>query len=456
MKPYIPHPKQKAFHTSTKKYKNIVAGRRGGKSEAAGEDYLLGIIEDQANPELAHWGERQYWCVAPSEDLTGLQKRKLEASARRYNIPLKTKGEEARIPGWPVWIRFRTSGNKDRLIADDIWGLWLDEAAKMRPWAWGYLEPGLTATGGWCITSTTPEGQNWYYDEFWRMGDPLDSKYDPRYSNHHFTSADNPYLSWICPACVTSYRAWSPGWEARACPVDGTALVHEAVWKKARLPRRTYEREYEASFTAFMGQVWEALNKGLHWGIAPKHMRRLIGAQDWNFALPGVYLLLGEDMKGGWWVLDEIHQARLPVWDDAGPCWVNKIKSLNSVVSRSTKAKVDVIWADPAEPEHISTEKKKGLPVRKANNAVAPGIQSVDILLHDIPGQGPRLKFDTGRDGRPRAMKTWRQMQSYCYAEGSEKPIKVNDHACDAVRYGIYSTLGKISVTRGMQSGRIF
>lgn len=444
MRAYVPHAAQARFHRSTERFVNLCAGRRAGKSEAAGHEFLRRVVRDQADPNLRHWGEdRQYWACAPTESLTKIQLRKLTSAAQQYRIPLKPCAEGLQIPGWPVLISFRTTGSIAQLIADDVFGVWLDEAAKMRDYAWGYLEPALTATGGWVITSTTPEGMGWYYEEFWRKGDPEDECYDPRYANHTFFSSANPYLAWICPHCLESYRAFTPAWEARTCPADGTPLIHEAEHKRALLPARIYKREYEAAFGIFVGQIWEALSKDLHWGRAPELLRRQWAGQDWNYALPGVWLPIGEAPDGRLWVLEEIHQDRLPVWDEAGDCWVSRIKGRQEALRRSCLTPGQVIYADPSEPEHIETERRKGLNVRPAKNAVSLGLQTVETLLHPVPGVGPRLMFaldETGR--RPRAFKTWQQCLGYRFKPGTEEPIKENDHGCDALRYALHTAVG--------------
>lgn len=465
---YQPHTQQKRMHESRARFINVVAGRRAGKSKSVGRKFIQRMVEDLSKPEVraaAENGLLQYWAAAPTDSLTKIQVREIRAALNEYRIPhkyVKTDGEIF-IPGWPVVIRCRSTFAINQLVGEDVWGLWWDETAKAKPEAWGYLEPCLTSTAGWVLTSTTPEGMNWYYDEFWLKGMPDSEKYDSRYANFHFTSAENPFLAWICPTCKTSYRAGTVGWKARVCPVDDTALQHEAAWKEQFLPPRIYKREYKAAFDAFQGQIWDALYFGEHWKLLPANLRfkRLIGGQDWNFALPGVFLLLGEDARGNWWVLDEIHQERLVVWDGQNDSWVKRIKAMIDFWEQKLQARCEVIWADPANPQDIQTERQGGLSmIRPAENPVSQGIQSVSIVTHILPGKEPRLRWLAEPSGngvgmKPRADLTWKQCLSYRYQPGSETPLKENDHGCDALRYAIHSTLGRELKRVGMQTGRL-
>lgn len=457
-KTYEPHAGQVAFHRSRQRFRSICAGRRSGKSEAAGWDFMRRVLWDQQRSELEAFGERQYWVCAPTDELTGIARRKIEAVAGACKLRLRRRENGVMVGQWPIWVRFRSTWAISQLIGEDVWGIWWDEAAKSSAEAWAYLEPTISGTAGFVITSTTPEGQNWFWEAFWRPADPTDEKFDPRFGAFHFTSAANPYLAHICPTCLQSYIAFSAPWRSGVCPADETPLLHEAVWKKARLDRRTYLREYEASFTAFAGQIWEELDQATHWAVLPAGLRfkRLVAGQDWNWAVPGAFVLLAEDIRGRWWLVDEIHAARLPVWDDAGDCWVKRIKACVGRWERELGARCEVIYCDPAAPEAIDDERRKGLPVRPADNAVQPGISTVAVLAHPIPEAGPRLVWAVQAGGRGvNAPQTWRQAITYRFEDGTERPVKEMDHGCDAVRYALHSAVGKQVGQMIMGQGRL-
>lgn len=462
---FVPHVGQKALLVSKARYRVVCAGRRSGKSEVAAYAFLLGILRDQADPTIPknRGIARQYWCAAPTDDLTGLQARKLKQAGDDLGLRLKMGSTEAGITIVGIddlWIRCRSMWSPNQLVAEDVEGLWIDEAAKAKAEAWGYLEPCLTGTAGWVIASTTPEGMNWFYEEFWRKADPTDELHDPRYEGFHFLSADNPFLARICPTCRAAYRAHTPGWLKGFCLADGTALVSEAEWKKAYLPDRVYRREYMASFQAFSGQIWEELSQTAHWALLPegRQWKRMVAGQDWNWALPGAFILMAEDVAGVWWILDEINQERLPVWDDRGDCWVKRVQTLAGEWEKRLGVKLEAVYCDPALPENIDTERRKGLPARAADNSVSPGLQTVSVLAHPTPKLGARLRWVAERKGTalaPRARVSWKQAISYRFQPGTEKPIKEDDHTCDGLRYALHSTVGKVVGTIGMGMGRV-
>jgi hypothetical protein len=81
--------------------------------------------------------------------------------------------------------------------------------------------------------------------------------------------------------------------------------------------------------------------------------------------------------------------------------------------------------------------------VRKADNAVRQGIQTVTGLL------APRGDGTHGLSIAPRCVHTLSEFHTYAYAtttEGSarppaEEPIKQNDHAMDALRYALHTAV---------------
>lgn len=105
------------------------------------------------------------------------------------------------------------------------------------------------------------------------------------------------------------------------------------------------------------------------------------------------------------------------------------------------------IWVDPSAASFILQLKRDGFyNIKQADNSVLDGIRNVGRLLQErlleiLEGQCPNLE---------------REMQSYSWdpkaaERGEDKPIKENDHACDALRYvlvnfGVKLRIGTINV----------
>ena len=105
--------------------------------------------------------------------------------------------------------------------------------------------------------------------------------------------------------------------------------------------------------------------------------------------------------------------------------------------------------AHPAQPSQAEVwGSLTGLPVYTQAQGVADGIVRVHTFLIDPATGEPRLFFD------PRCKGTIREFGLYKYAarvegrEAKEEPIKVDDHAMDALRYGLVTNFGLADVAR--------
>ena len=94
---------------------------------------------------------------------------------------------------------------------------------------------------------------------------------------------------------------------------------------------------------------------------------------------------------------------------------------------------------DPSAASFIAELKKRGYRVKKAVNNVLDGIRFFASLL-----QEPKVKISTECE------MTLKEFSSYVWDEkaadrGEDKPVKVFDHAMDAVRYFGYTIIRKPS-----------
>ena len=147
--------------------------------------------------------------------------------------------------------------------------------------------------------------------------------------------------------------------------------------------------------------------------------------------------------------------AFLDIWDDGDTVWVCREYYWNSraeggkekdnsqygddlmdFIKFSDYAPTAVI-VDPSAASFKIEMRNRGLRAKEtvdtinADNSVIEGIRNVNKLL-------TRRKIRIYKDACPNLIK---EMQSYAWDEkaiqngGKERPIKVNDHACDALRY---------------------
>ena len=282
-------------------------------------------------------------------------------------------------------ILFRSTDNPDRLRGPSLSNWWGDEAALYDRAVWpvmlGRLREGGRAGHAW-LTST-PKGRNWLYE---RQGEMT------LFRAH---TADNPYLD---SGFVASLAATYTGLFAR--------------------------QELEGEFVTFEGLVYEDFDRGKHVVERGGPWARVILACDEGYTNPAVMLVIGADHDGRLHVLDEFYRRRVLQGD---------------VVAAATRLchqyRIGEIVVDPSAAGLIAEMRADGLAVQEARNAVFDGIQRVKQALACAGDGRPRLTIS------PSCANTLAEMESYVWKDGRDgvrdEPEKVNDHAMDALRYGV-------------------
>lgn len=203
---YVPHYFQILFHTMQNdkkhlcRFRNLVAGRRGGKTLSAAWELLYYVMHPSEFHHDFH-GEKKdaplwAWCLAKDHP-TGLAalitfRECLAQAGLKSGVDFKEhRGNK--------WIEFTNGGFLQFKSADDpqslrgagLHMLWIDEASFI-PTAEAYqvVSPALGDHRGAVICTTTPNGKNWYYDEFFGES----SQNDPEVGRVEYTSIHNPYF----------------------------------------------------------------------------------------------------------------------------------------------------------------------------------------------------------------------------------------------------------------------
>lgn len=423
---YQPHARQIDFHKSNARFKAINAGRRGGKTYAAGREFIRRIMLDYMRwvkaggtwemPETLDAevkGSLEYWCVAPTYVLGAFQKQEVfEAiGGQRSPLVLRWQRNEGRL--WlkgGIKIEFKTGEHPNKLVGPGLNGLWLDEAARIKPAAWrDNLRPTLSNREGWALFSTTPMGRNWFFDDVWvrtALGEPEER--NVLYDGFHWGTIDNTSV----PVLVA---------EAEAARLE----MSDALWR----------RNYAADFDAFDGKIYaEFMNNETHVydGEDPEFVK-IVGGKDWGFGNPGCLLIAGIDADGDIWVTEEHYHAEKILTPVEGvTSWIDIMKRERDEYGLET------IYGDPADPGKIQTCRQHGLTMRAANNAVLEGIDAVATALAPVTRNGQR----TARLHIHRSCANLRrELSSYQWASDLQKPVKKNDHSVDALRYLIMGIL---------------
>ena len=314
----------------------------------------------------------------------------------------------------PTYIYFLSCKDAKMWQGLDLYHIWIDEFPLIKEEVYHELSTRLANQGGCLQLTGTPRGPNWakklIFDEY-NNGSPLIDFFT-------WKTVDNPYFP----------------------------REHLEELRRTQ-PKRYFDRTFEASWDTFEGQVWEdfleqihvqprtdytfTLPNGREMGRGPKKVRlaETFAGVDWGYENPGVICVLGVSSSGNRYALDLVYKDHLEVYNRPGmDSWVRR--------GQEMKAKWDIntFFCDPSEPEHIKQFRNGGMKAYPAKNEVQPGLQCVARYMK-VEEETSRTRFYIMGDMREMID----EVQYYHLREGTEDPEKVNDHSCDALRYGLYS-----------------
>lgn len=202
---YNPHFYQLWFHCSTDeqdrlcRWRSLVAGRRGGKTLSAAWElayYTLHPEEWWIDAHNTHNQEDCWsWFLAADHKvgLAGLItfRQVLRAAGLQANKDFKENRQEKFFEFERGRIDFRSADNPASLVGAGLNLIWVDESAKIpNDEAWTIVRPCLSDKMGCGIFTTTPEGKNWFYNEFHAD----DKRVRPDISRVEYRSLDNTYF----------------------------------------------------------------------------------------------------------------------------------------------------------------------------------------------------------------------------------------------------------------------
>lgn len=168
--------------------------------------------------------------------------------------------------------------------------------------------------------------------------------------------------------------------------------------------------------------------EGVIWTVPDDQVRvtegpwkRIVAGIDWGFVHAFACEVVGQSGSGRLAVIDEVYER--------GRTIDRIIPALQFIRERHDIA---VFYADPSEPAYIAQCRAAGLPVEPARNDVAPGIGAVSMAIARGMTVAPSCRGLLG------------ELPGYTWAKSRgggfyEKPIEINDDACDALRYAVAS-----------------
>jgi PBSX family phage terminase large subunit len=203
-------------------------------------------------------------------------------------------------------------------------------------------------------------------------------------------------------------------------------LTPEYVAMLANLPDTAAGRRLgRGEWAAAEGVIWTLPQEQVR--NEPGPWKRTEAGLDWGFVHAFACEVLGMSGSGRLAVIDEVYEQGLTI---------DKIIPILDVLKH--KHGIQTFWADPSEPGYILQCQRAGLPVEAAQNAVSPGIDAVSTAIARGMTVDPACGGLLG------------ELPGYTWAPNKaggfhERPIEINDDACDALRYGT------VGITRALE-----
>ena len=377
---YIPHSFQKKFHDSDKKIRLELAGIRSGKTKS-------GLIEAICVSQRGWktFKTPNYGCiVSPTYPML----RDIIFPLFFQDCPKEIIKKFSQFYMFVEFtngskILFRSADKPTSLLGLDLHWFMIDEAALVSKQVYDILLGRVAQKQGCGWITTSPQLFNNWIPELIKENNP-----DFEYIN--FTSYDNPYF-----------------------PKD------EIEKLKSRYTDEYFESQVIGNpFVKIKGQIYKDFSPEKHVidtkGALIDHY---IAGIDFGFSNPSAIEVLGITEQGAKYIVDEFYLSDVLIGE-----LIENLKALNA------DYKFTELYCDPSSPEYILQIRQAGLNAQAANNDVSEGISLVTKNIRE-----GKLFVD------PNCKNLIREFLTYCVKEGTDKPIKKDDHAVDALRYAIAS-----------------
>ena len=327
------------------------------------------------------------------------------------------------VPGKISTIIFRGLEEPDKHRSLNLNAAYIDEASQVSEEAFTLLQSRLRGPYVRKIYMTTnPNGHSWLYRLFIKKDLPTPEA-KKRFFAINAPSTENVHLP------------------------DDYVQSMLSTWSKERI-----DREVMGSWDAFSGQVYSEFSRNIHvikpFRI-PDDWTRFVAA-DHGFRNPTCFLWFATDYDGNLYVYREFYQRE---WIIEQICKGNKTTHEKGVVELNGTEKIEGIWIDPSTRANRGKDSDfqtyldhlpKKWSLIPANNEVTDGIDRVKQYLKvDERTKKPRIYFFDNCQNLIEEITQYRYEELQPGQEMlhniKETPVKKDDHAVDALRYGIMS-----------------
>lgn len=287
-------------------------------------------------------------------------------------------------------------------------GALVDEASILPQTTFQQLVARMSVRGAKLFATTNPDSPN-----HWLLTDWI-KKRDPDIRVWHFELDDNPFLD---PAFVAFLKRQYVGLWYQRFILGHWVLAEGAVWDM-------FDRRRHTIHPARIPAIQSWVTTGVDYGTSNPFHAVVIGAGvDRRLYVVSEYR---HDSRKAQRQLTDVEYSQ------AYRAWLATKVPVPQTAGVGVQPRYHVV--DPSATSFRVQLMRDGVNTWPARNEVLDGIRTVSQLL-----AADKLMFATT------ATATIDEMQGYSWdekaqAKGEDKPLKVNDHAADAVRYGTHTT----------------
>jgi hypothetical protein len=412
---YTPTAGQLAYHNSPARFRCPVCGRRFGKSTMAARDL---------EPKL-FLPKKRYWIVGPTYDLGEKEFRivwddliigqKFGQDKRIKKAYNKKSGDMYIEFPWQTRLEVRSADHPENLVGEALDGAIMSEAAKHKKETWErFIRPALADKRGFADFPTTPEGFNWLYD-IWSLGQHPDFP---------------EFASWQNPSWANNFVYPGGRQDPEILQIERTTI------------RPWFLQEIAAEFSAFVGKIYERWQDKTH---IRKHVFNPMWPNyitfDWGFAAPLAAIEFQVDP-----------QDRIYIWREHYGAYKTLGQHIYELKQRQQPEgyHLDLAFGDAADPEAAQVVSEKLVPcvaMQEAKTNWREGVDLVNSFLwrhtgnvideYGTPEEEPALFVDNDCTETIREFNNYRAAPATAGRNPREIAQKIDDHAMDAVRYGL-------------------
>ena len=277
-----------------------------------------------------------------------------------------------------------------------------------------------------------------YCDEMTLYPDSIIDMIDTRLSNPHsmgFASMNPSHPDHKIKKWIDKAEAGDPNYYQLHFTLDDNPYVSEDYKQRIRdsLSGLFYKRNYLGLWCLAEGSIFDFFDPAIHIvSRPPRAAEYWIASIDYGAVNPFACLLIGVSTG-------RYDQSGMQMWVEKEYYWDPKKtgrQKVNSEFAEDVERflepyAVKHIYCDPSAESFQLDLRKRGMHVNDANNDVFNGIQKMSSYLRD----GKMLVCSECKN-------LIREIEGYVWdnkaaARGEDRPVKVADHAIDALRYAI-------------------